>query len=69
VVLPLGLVSTLWSLQSIESAEAAGDSYDTRSCLLFNGIATMGSALFGSPFLATIYFRHPAQARFLSPTP
>jgi len=59
VVLPLGLVSTLWSLQSIESAEAAGDSYDTRSCLLFNGFASMGSALFGSPFLATIYFGHP----------
>jgi AGZA family xanthine/uracil permease-like MFS transporter len=59
VVLPLGLISTLWSLQSIESAEAAGDRYDTRSCLLFNGLATMGSALFGSPFLATIYFGHP----------
>ncbi|HEY1765642.1 MAG TPA: hypothetical protein VGF85_12020 [Opitutaceae bacterium] len=59
VVLPLGLVSTLWSLQTIESADAAGDSYDTRSCLLFNGFATMGSALFGSPFLATIYFGHP----------
>jgi AGZA family xanthine/uracil permease-like MFS transporter len=59
VVLPLGLVSTLWSLQTIESAEAAGDSYDTRSCLLFNGFATMGSALFGCPFLATIYFGHP----------
>ena len=59
VVLPLGLVSTLWSLQNVESAEAAGDSYDTRNCLLFNGFATMGSAFFGSPFLATIYFGHP----------
>lgn len=59
VVLPLGLISTLWSLQTIESAEAAGDSYDTKNCLLFNGLATMGSALFGSPFLATIYFGHP----------
>ena len=59
VVLPLGLVSTLWSLQTIESAEAAGDCFDTRSSLLFNGFATMGSALFGSPFLATIYLGHP----------
>ena len=59
VVLPLALVSTLWSLQVVESAEAAGDSYDTKRCLLFNGIASMGSALFGSPFLATIYFGHP----------
>jgi AGZA family xanthine/uracil permease-like MFS transporter len=59
VVLPLGLISTLWSLQTIESAEAAGDSYNTRNCLLFNGVASMGSALFGSPFLATIYFGHP----------
>jgi adenine/guanine/hypoxanthine permease len=30
-----------------------------QNCLLFNGFATMGSALFGSPFLATIYFGHP----------
>ena len=59
VVLPLGLVSTLWSLQTIESAEAAGDRFDTRTSLLFNGFATMGSALFGSPFLATIYLGHP----------
>ena len=59
VVLPLALVSTLWSLQTIESADAAGDSYDTRSSLLFNGFASMGSAIFGSPFLATIYFGHP----------
>jgi AGZA family xanthine/uracil permease-like MFS transporter len=59
VVLPLGLISTLWSLQTIESAEAAGDGYNTQNCLLFNGFATMGSALFGSPFLATIYFGHP----------
>jgi adenine/guanine/hypoxanthine permease len=59
VVLPLGLISTLWSLQTVESAEAAGDSYDTKNCLLFNGFASMGSALFGSPFLATIYFGHP----------
>jgi AGZA family xanthine/uracil permease-like MFS transporter len=59
VVIPLGLISTLWSLQSIESAEAAGDRYATRSSLLFNGVATMGSAFFGSPFLATIYFGHP----------
>jgi AGZA family xanthine/uracil permease-like MFS transporter len=59
VVLPLGLVSTLWSLQTVESAEAAGDSYNTKNCLLFNGFASMGSALFGSPFLATIYFGHP----------
>jgi len=59
VVIPLGLISTLWSLQSIESADAAGDRYDTRTSLLFNGLATMGSAGFGSPFLATIYFGHP----------
>ncbi len=59
VVLPLALISTLWSLQTIESAAAAGDHYDTRSSLLFNGFASMGSALFGCPFLATIYFGHP----------
>ncbi len=42
-----------------ESAEAAGDSYDTRSSLVVNGIGSIAAALFGSPFPTTIYIGHP----------
>jgi AGZA family xanthine/uracil permease-like MFS transporter len=60
VVIPLGLLNLLASLQCIESAAAAGDSYDTRSSLLVNGASTLAAACFGSPFPTSIYIGHPA---------
>jgi AGZA family xanthine/uracil permease-like MFS transporter len=60
VVLPLALFNVVGSLQNLESAEAAGDRYETRSSLLANGIASVGAALFGCPFPTTIYIGHPA---------
>jgi AGZA family xanthine/uracil permease-like MFS transporter len=45
--------------QNIESAEAAGDAYRTRSSLLVNGIGSVAAALFGSTFPTTIYIGHP----------
>ena len=47
------------SLQNIESAEAAGDAYDTRYSLTVNGIGSLAAALFGSAFPTTIYIGHP----------
>src|SRR5580704_17067730 len=41
VVLPMGLFNVIGSLQNLESAEAAGDRYETLPCLLANGIATI----------------------------
>ncbi len=60
VVIPLGLLNLLASLQCIESAAAAGDNYDTRSSLLVNGASTLAAACFGSPFPTSIYIGHPA---------
>jgi AGZA family xanthine/uracil permease-like MFS transporter len=60
VVLPMGLFNVIGSLQNLESAEAAGDRYETMPCLLANGVATIASALFGNPFPTTIYIGHPA---------
>ena len=48
VIVPMGLFNVLGSLQNIESAEAAGDAYDTRSSLVVNGIGSLAAALFGS---------------------
>jgi len=50
VILPMGLLNLLASLQCIESAAAAGDSYSSRSSLMVNGLGTLVAACFGSPF-------------------
>jgi len=59
VILPMGLFNVLGSLQNIESAEAAGDSFPTRPSLAVNGVGTVAAALFGSCFPTTIYIGHP----------
>lgn len=59
IILPMGLFNVLGSLQNIESAEAAGDRYETRSSLAVNGVGTLAAALFGSCFPTTIYIGHP----------
>ncbi|MCC5813154.1 MAG: NCS2 family permease [Leptospira sp.] len=59
IIIPMGIFNVIGSLQNIESAEAAGDSFDTKSSLLVNGAGTMIGALFGSPFPTTIYIGHP----------
>jgi AGZA family xanthine/uracil permease-like MFS transporter len=55
----MGLFNVLGSLQNIESAEAAGDTYRTRPSLLVNGFGSVAAALFGSTFPTTIYIGHP----------
>ncbi|MGH6784648.1 MAG: hypothetical protein ACREBP_08505, partial [Sphingomicrobium sp.] len=59
VIIAMGLFNVLGSLQNIESAEAAGDSYDTKHSLTVNGIGSLAAALFGSAFPTTIYIGHP----------
>lgn len=59
VVLPMGIYNILGSLQNIESAEAAGDSYPTGPCLAVNGAGSIAASLFGSCFPTTIYIGHP----------
>jgi AGZA family xanthine/uracil permease-like MFS transporter len=56
----MGLFNVIGSLQNLESAEAAGDRYETRPSLLANGIGSLAAALFGSAFPTTIYIGHPA---------
>lgn len=59
VIIPMGLFNVVGSLQNIESAEAAGDRYDTRSSLAVNGLGTLLAACLGSCFPTTIYIGHP----------
>ncbi len=60
VIFPMGLFNVIGSLQNLESAEAAGDRYETKPSLLANGLGSLTAALFGSPFPTTIYIGHPA---------
>jgi AGZA family xanthine/uracil permease-like MFS transporter len=59
IIIPMGLFNLVGSLQNIESAEAAGDSYPTAPSLAMNGVGTLTAALFGSCFPTTIYIGHP----------
>lgn len=59
VIVPMGVVNVVGSLQNMESAEAAGDDFATAPSLLANGIGTLAAAAFGSCFPTTIYIGHP----------
>ena len=59
VMIPMGLFNVLGSLQNIESAEAAGDSYPTMPSMAVNGGGSIVAAIFGSCFPTTIYIGHP----------
>jgi AGZA family xanthine/uracil permease-like MFS transporter len=59
IILPMGLFNIIGSLQNLESAEAAGDRFETRPSLLANGLGSLTAAFFGSAFPTTIYIGHP----------
>jgi AGZA family xanthine/uracil permease-like MFS transporter len=59
VFIPMALLNVVGSMQNLESAEAAGDKFDTRSSLLANGISAVVGVFFGNPFAPTIYIGHP----------
>ncbi len=59
VIVPMAMFNVLGSLQTLESAEAAGDRYETRSSLAVNGLGSIVAAFFGSAFPTTLYIGHP----------
>jgi AGZA family xanthine/uracil permease-like MFS transporter len=59
VIFPMGLFNVVGSLQNLESAEAAGDRFETRPSLLVNGVCSVIAAALGSAFPTTIYIGHP----------
>ncbi|MFA7234466.1 MAG: hypothetical protein WC076_10165 [Terrimicrobiaceae bacterium] len=59
VIIPMALFNILGSLQTLESAEAAGDRYETMPSLAANGAGSIVAAFFGSAFPTTLYIGHP----------
>jgi AGZA family xanthine/uracil permease-like MFS transporter len=59
VFISMAVLNVIASIQNLESAEAAGDKFDTRSSLLVNGGSAVLGVFFGNPFAPTIYIGHP----------
>jgi AGZA family xanthine/uracil permease-like MFS transporter len=57
--IPLGIYNFTEGMNNVESAAAAGDSYDLRKILLADGIGAMVGAVLGSPFPPAVYIGHP----------
>ncbi|UCF06406.1 MAG: NCS2 family permease [bacterium] len=59
IIIPMALFNVLGSLQNLESAEAAGDRYETVPSLAVDGLGTLLASFFGSCFPTTMYIGHP----------
>jgi len=59
IFIPMAVLNVIGSIQNLESAEAAGDKFPTRSSLLVNGTSAVIGVFFGNPFAPTIYIGHP----------
>ena len=57
--IPLGIYNFTEGMNNVESAEAAGDSYNLRHILLADGIGAVVGSLLGSPFPPAVYIGHP----------
>ena len=57
--IPLGVYNFIEGMNNVESAAAAGDSYNLRSILLADGIGAVVGSFLGSPFPPAVYIGHP----------
>ena len=57
--IPLGVYNFTEAMSNVESAAAAGDSYNLRSVLLADGAGACIGSCFGSPFPPAVYIGHP----------
>ena len=57
--IPLGIYNFVEAMNNVESASAAGDSYDLRKVLLADGSGAVIGSLLGSPFPPAVYIGHP----------
>jgi adenine/guanine/hypoxanthine permease len=57
--IPLGIYNFTEGMNNVESAEAAGDSYNLRYILLADGFGAVIGSFLGSPFPPAVYIGHP----------
>lgn len=63
LAIPLAFATIIGGIDNTESANAAGDPYDTRSILLTEGVSTLVAGLMGGVIQTTPYIGHPAYKR------
>jgi AGZA family xanthine/uracil permease-like MFS transporter len=63
VIIPLGISAASGTLMCLVSAKEAGDPFPVRETMVSDGIGTMITSLFGSPFGTVVYIGHPAHKR------
>ncbi|GEK88495.1 putative MFS transporter, AGZA family, xanthine/uracil permease [Alkalibacterium putridalgicola] len=57
--IPLGIYNMFETIDNIESAEAAGDNYNTFHTMIADGSTSILASLFGSPFPTAVFIGHP----------
>jgi AGZA family xanthine/uracil permease-like MFS transporter len=57
--IPLGIYNFTEAMNNVESAAAAGDSYNLRKILLADGVGAIVGSILGSPFPPAVYIGHP----------
>ena len=57
--IPFGVYDLVEAMDNVESAEAAGDSYDTTEAIAAEGTFSLIGTLMGSPFANAVYIGHP----------
>lgn len=57
--IPFGVYDLVEAMDNVESAEAAGDSYNTTEALAAEGSISLIGTLMGSPFANAVYIGHP----------
>jgi adenine/guanine/hypoxanthine permease len=57
--IPLGVYNFTEGMTNVESAAAAGDSFNLRSVLLADGTGAIVGSVLGSPFPPAVYIGHP----------
>ncbi|MEO1089175.1 MAG: regulator [Pseudomonadota bacterium] len=61
--IPFGVYDLVEAMDNVESAAAAGDSYDTTEALAAEGAFSLVGTLMGSPFANAVYIGHPGWKR------
>jgi len=59
IVVPMAVANFMGTLMNVESASAAGDTYETFPTMFVDGTGTIVGALLGSCFPTTVYIGHP----------
>src|SRR3979409_458494 len=57
--IPFGIYDLVEAMDTVESAEAAGDDYPTTRVLTADGVVSLIGCLMGNPFINAVYIGHP----------